>query len=99
MFCAKCGSMMFPKDGKYVCRNCEYEEEIKQPESIKSSSPVGESVAIVGEETVTLPKTHVICPECGHNEAYYSIKQTRSADEPSTTIYRCCKCKASWREY
>ncbi|MBR6871009.1 MAG: hypothetical protein IKM91_05265, partial [Candidatus Methanomethylophilaceae archaeon] len=21
MFCSSCGSMMFPEDGKYVCRN------------------------------------------------------------------------------
>ena len=91
--------MMFPKDGKYVCRNCEYEEEIKGSNTIKSSTPNGEDVAIVGEEVVTLPKTRVICPECGNTEAYYTIRQTRSADEPSTTFYRCCKCNHSWREY
>ena len=89
---------MFPKDGKYVCMNCEYEEDIKKTESFKKEA-TSEGVAVVDDDVVTLPKTRVICPECGHNEAYYNIRQTRSADEPSTTFYRCCKCKHSWREY
>ena len=39
LFC-KCGSMMFPKDGKYVCPKCKEEVEIKKKESftINSSS-------------------------------------------------------------
>jgi len=48
---------------------------------------------------VTLPKQRVICPKCGNTEAYYTIMQTRSADEPSTIQFRCCKCSHSWREY
>ena len=103
MFCPKCGSMMFPKDGKYVCRKeeCGYVEDIKSSATIKSNTPNGEDIAIVGDsdEAATLPKTRVICEKCGHNEAYYTIRQTRSADEPSTTFYRCCKCNHSWREY
>ena len=101
MFCSKCGSMMFPKDGKYVCKNsdCGYEEDIKKPETFKSSTPVGGDVAVVGGEDIVLPKTRVICPNCSNTEAYYDIRQTRSADEPSTTFYRCCKCNHAWREY
>lgn len=90
---------MFPNSGMYVCRNCGYEEEIKKPEFFKSNTPTGEEIAIVGEEVATLPKTRIICPECNNTEAYYIIRQTRSADEPSTTFYRCCKCNHSWREY
>lgn len=91
--------MMFPKDGKYVCRSCEYEEEIKGSKTIKSNTPDGNDIAIVSDNAVTLPKEHINCPKCGHPEAYYNIRQTRSADEPSTTFYRCCKCSYSWREY
>ncbi len=98
MFCPECGSMMFPKDGKYICRGCEHEEEIKGSEKVKTEAN-GADVAVVDEKTVTLPKTRVICPKCEYTEAYYDIRQTRSADEPPTTIYRCCKCKHSWREY
>ncbi|MFX1287916.1 MAG: transcription factor S, partial [Promethearchaeota archaeon] len=26
-------------------------------------------------------------------------EQTRSADEPSTSFFRCLECKHTWREY
>lgn len=108
MFCPKCKTMMIPKtekDGKYyVCRNedCGYKEPIKGIETIASSRPEGGDIAIVSGDVVTQPKTRdVRCPYCGYAEATYTIQQTRSADEPPTTIYRCCnpKCYKTWREY
>ncbi|XP_027194732.2 RNA polymerase III subunit K [Dermatophagoides pteronyssinus] len=38
------------------------------------------------------------CPKCTHNRAYYIQMQTRSADEPMTTYYRCEKCAHNWKE-
>jgi DNA-directed RNA polymerase subunit M len=46
-----------------------------------------------------LPKTVVECTKCGHNEAFWVLRQTRAADEPETKIYRCVKCSHSCREY
>ena len=104
--------MIFPKDGKYVCRKCGYEGEIKK-KSDKPKDPaldngkiyteegkaaVDDDMVVIDKDTITLPKTKVFCEKCGHPEAYYYIRQTRSADEPSTTFYRCCKCNHSWRE-
>ena len=40
-----------------------------------------------------------ICPECGHDRAYYELKQTRSADEAPTRIFECAKCGHKWRNY
>ena len=94
--------MIFPKDGKYVCKKCGYEGEITRTKGNTvrtNNTPAGNDIAVVSDDAVTLPKTHINCPECGHPEAYYNIRQTRSADEPSTTFYRCCKCNHSWREY
>ena len=100
MFCEKCKSMIFPKDGKYVCKKCGYEGEITRMKSnVKVSAPAANEIAVVSDDAVKLPKTQINCPKCGHPEAYYNIRQTRSADEPSTTFYRCCKCNQSWREY
>jgi len=106
LFCPKCKTMMIPKnekDGKYyVCRNdeCGYKEPIKGKDVIESSTPDGEDIAIVGGDLAVLPKSKdVVCEKCGYTEAYYYRQQTRSADEPTTTIYRCCKCNHSWREY
>lgn len=100
LFC-KCGSMMFPKDGKYVCPKCNEVREIKKEdkETFTMHSTSKDETAVVTDEVATLPKTRILCPKCGYSEAYYTIRQTRSADEPETMIYRCCKCNHSWREY
>ena len=91
--------MMFPKDGKYVC-SCGATVDIdkKNTEAIVTDSKDKETTVIT-ENVATLPKTRITCPECGHTEAFFVIRQTRAADEPETRIYRCCKCNHSWREY
>ena len=45
-----------------------------------------------------LPET---CPKCGHLRAYFMQIQTRSADEPMTTFYKCCEisCGHRWRDW
>lgn len=41
----------------------------------------------------------VTCDECGHDEAWYTIKQTASADEPPTRFFKCKECGHRWRDY
>jgi len=41
----------------------------------------------------------VRCYECGHGVAWYTIKQTGSADEPPTRFFKCKECGHRWREY
>ena len=43
--------------------------------------------------------TDVTCDECGHGEAWYTIKQTASADEPPTRFFKCKDCGKRWRGY
>lgn len=40
------------------------------------------------------------CPKCAHGRAFFMQIQTRSADEPMTTFYKCCdmKCGHRWRD-
>ncbi|MBR2254778.1 MAG: transcription factor S [Candidatus Methanomethylophilaceae archaeon] len=97
MFCS-CGSMMFPENGEYVCKACGATKSIVRKEIFTTDSKDKETTVIT-ENVATLPKTRIPCPECGHTEAYFVIRQTRAADEPETRIYRCCKCNHSWREY
>ncbi|MFA6805385.1 MAG: transcription factor S [Candidatus Methanomethylophilaceae archaeon] len=100
MFCSKCGSMMFPKDGFYVCNSCDNKEPIdKGKGQVFKTESKNRETTVIKENVATLPKTRITCPECGHTEAYFVIRQTRAADEPETRIYRCCKCNHSWREY
>ncbi|KAJ8913183.1 hypothetical protein NQ315_009020 [Exocentrus adspersus] len=52
-----------------------------------------------GEEAwKNVDSTEERCPECGHERAYFRQLQTRSADEPMTTFYRCCnsECNHTW---
>jgi DNA-directed RNA polymerase III subunit RPC11 len=39
-----------------------------------------------------------MCPRCSHQRAYFFQMQTRSADEPMSTFYRCVECGHQWKE-
>lgn len=44
--------------------------------------------------------TDAVCPTCSNGRAYFMQMQTRSADEPMTTFYKCCNqlCGHNWRD-
>jgi DNA-directed RNA polymerase subunit M len=100
MFCPTCGSLMVPSDGHLVCRRCEKEYPLNDSKEVVVSGKAKESkeILVIEEEAETLPKANVECPECGHNEAFWVLRQMRGSDEPETRIYRCTKCKNTWRE-
>ncbi|MEW6592559.1 MAG: transcription factor S [Candidatus Hadarchaeota archaeon] len=105
-FCKKCGSLMLPKkvDGDVflTCTSCGHSVKAEGVEEYKMAkkSEEREEVTVVEEEAPsTLPTARTKCPKCGNDQAYWWIRQTRSADEPSTRFYRCTKCKKVWREY
>ncbi len=98
MFCPECGSLLYPKGKEMVCRRCGYKK-TKEIERIIVSKRRDLDSAIIEEDMQLLPKTNVVCPKCGHNEAYWILRQTRAADEPETRIYTCTKCGYRWREY
>jgi len=107
-FCPKCGTMMVPKHegGKTVliCPKCGFKSEPQG--NVRLSKRVihreSERMYILDTEDLFkgVPKIKgVKCPNCGHDEAYYTIIQTRRADEPPTRIYKCVRCGRVWREY
>ncbi len=97
---------MARRESKLICSNviCGFEREvnsnekavttISNPSKSKSMEPL-----VLDGITETLPRTKVDCPKCGHHEAFWVMRQTRAADEPTTRIYRCAKCGHTWREY
>jgi len=100
MFCPKCKSLLFPQDGKLVCRKCGTEQEMKgNAEQIITHKSTEKELAVMGDISGTLPTADVECPSCLHGKAYWVLRQTRGADEPETRIFRCVKCGHSWREY
>ncbi|HDN96019.1 MAG TPA: transcription factor S [Thermoplasmatales archaeon] len=98
MFCPKCGSLLYPKGKEMVCKRCGFRKE-KEGNKIIVSKREEKEFAVIEEDVSLLPKTSVICPKCGNNEAYWILRQTRAADEPETRIYTCTKCGHRWREY
>ena len=103
MFCPKCNTLLYPEDGKMVCRKegCGFSSEIGDytERSVKKTKKDKSDFLVLDEIIETLPQTTIECPECENNKAYWMMRQTRAADEPSTRIYRCTKCNHTWREF
>jgi len=100
MFCPKCRSLLYPKDGVLTCKKCGYRKEAKEERRCIMTQSREREFMVIEEEGGTLPTTDdVECPKCGNGKAYWVLRQTRAADEPETRIYRCTNCSHSWREY
>jgi DNA-directed RNA polymerase III subunit RPC11 len=56
------------------------------------------SFVIADSEMDFVNKTEVRCEKCGHNEAFFTEVQIRSADEPATLFFCCANCRYRWRE-
>ncbi|MEW5937017.1 MAG: transcription factor S [Candidatus Thermoplasmatota archaeon] len=98
MFCQKCGTLLRMEDRGWCCPMCgSVQPKVKAERVIVPSR--SREIALLEDAGPTRPKTRAECPKCGHNEAYWVIRQTRAADEPETRIYRCTKCSHTWREY
>jgi DNA-directed RNA polymerase subunit M len=100
-FCPNCGAIMLPKDGVLKCNSCDYSADSQDDESYKVQGTIDEheTVQNLGKVEDMRSTINETCPECGHTEAYYELKQTRSADEAPTRFFTCAKCNHKWREY
>lgn len=100
-FCPECGAMMLPNEGILKCNSCGYEESLSDESEYEVSGKIieNEGVKDLGKDIDMRSTINETCPECGHDKAYYELKQTRSADEAPTRFFTCAKCKHKWREY
>lgn len=106
-FCDACGSMMVSRDGEMVCQNddCGATAERDEERAAQFVSTEAQSTDDVieteeGAEFEGKPTaSDVTCDKCGHGKAWYTIKQTASADEPPTRFFKCQECGHRWREY
>jgi len=112
MFCPKCGGLLRAKEGsraEFECPNPRcggFEQKAKELSKegvsrlkIEKNRSEVEDCPVVDAIEGVMPKTAVPCPKCGHNEAYWYLRQTRKSDEPETTFLTCCKCGYKWRKY
>jgi DNA-directed RNA polymerase subunit M len=108
-FCPDCSSLLRKnnRDGIiYLICKCGYQKRVENNESvikqtvIKKKKALEKNLLIISEEDriSVHPKVSRICSKCGHTEAEAWQRQMRSADEPSTSFFKCIKCKYTWRE-
>lgn len=104
-FCEECGSLMHADGEMMICSSCgaEQAKDEGRAEAFRSTeSQTDDDVIETSEEAAFEGKptaSDVTCGECGHHEAWYTIKQTASADEPPTRFFKCKECGYRWREY
>lgn len=98
-FCETCKCMMIPKEGKLVCPKCGLKRAKSAGSSVVVEKQKTKETVVLEKKIDILPKTRVECPKCGHNEAFWVLRQTRASDEPETRIYTCVKCEHRWRAY
>ena len=103
-FCPECSSMMHADGDQMVCSSCGYTEQQDKElaAAYVSTQEQDDSDVIETEEGTNFegkPTAETNCPECENGEAWYTIKQTASADEPPTRFFKCTECGARWREY
>ncbi|MFC7135523.1 transcription factor S [Halobaculum litoreum] len=104
-FCDDCGSMMRTDDGVMVCSSCgataDRDEELAA--QYVSTDEQSDDDVIETEEGANFEgkptSEDVVCDDCGHTVAWYTIKQTGAADEPPTRFFKCKECGYRWREY
>lgn len=99
MFCEKCKALMYPKDEFFVCNKCGFKKKKSGSSIVINKQEEKEFTVIEDKDSQNvLPKTKIKCPKCGHNEAFWILRQMRGSDEPESRFYTCVKCSYKWRE-
>lgn len=104
MFCDECGSMLRKQGDEMVCTGCGLSSgsEDSEDDLVSTKEQTDEELIVTEEDANFEGKPtadDVKCDDCGHNEAWYTIKQTGSADEPPTRFFKCVECGNRWRDY
>lgn len=103
-FCDECSSLMKKREGVMVCTNCGYsaEQSVATEDFVTTEVQTGDELVESSAEASFEGKptaTDIECDDCGHDVAWYTIKQTGAADEPPTRFFKCKQCGNRWREY
>lgn len=96
--------MMKKQDGVMVCASCgaSAEQTVDSEDFVSTTEQSGDELIETEEDANFEGKPtadDVTCEDCGHGEAWYTIKQTGAADEPPTRFFKCKECGNRWREY
>jgi DNA-directed RNA polymerase III subunit RPC11 len=110
LFCPFCGTLLLLRQDSpgtaYECQTCAYHHPViavtidtRDTRDANKIVPEGGNELEDAKLAATGQRTTVRCnePSCDSTLAFFVQEQIRSADEPPTTFYKCCKCGAHWR--
>lgn len=106
-FCPTCANMLLVDHSRYggglklYCQTCPYVYDITTTIRSEVKTAKKEVDDVLGGEDAwkNVDKTYISgCPKCDHDMAYFMQIQIRSADEPMSAFFKCCKCAHQWRE-
>jgi DNA-directed RNA polymerase III subunit RPC11 len=87
---------------RFYCASCPYVNNITHRISSKTVMKSKSVDDILGGAAAweNVDQTEAHCPKCSNKSAYFMQIQTRSADEPMTTFYKCTNwsCQNQWKE-
>ncbi|XP_047637123.1 DNA-directed RNA polymerase III subunit RPC10 [Phacochoerus africanus] len=106
LFCPGCGNGLIVEEGqrchRFACNTCPYVHNITRKVTNRKYPKLKEVDDVLGGAAAweNVDSTAEPCPKCEHPRAYFMQLQTRSADEPMTTFYKCCnaQCGHRWRD-
>lgn len=106
LFCPVCGGLLKVGNGSAVqrmeCLTCPYIHNIMEPLTNKKFPRLKELRDVMGGDAAweNADSMEEACTKegCTNRRAYFFQLQTRSADEPMTTFYRCTTCAHQWKE-
>mmetsp|Transcript_13543 Transcript_13543/g.20337 ORF Transcript_13543/g.20337 Transcript_13543/m.20337 type:complete len:106 (+) Transcript_13543:35-352(+) len=103
-FCPVCSNILLIEEGmqgmRFCCPTCPFRHNITKTytNDVKLKRKEVDDVLGGADAWENVDRTEARCPHCLHNEAYFMQMQIRSADEPSTTFYKCVNCMKQWND-
>jgi DNA-directed RNA polymerase III subunit RPC11 len=106
VFCPTCANILGIEEGpnclRFACNTCPYVYNISRRMGTRIYPKLKEVDDVLGGAAAwdNVDSTEEKCPKCFYPRAYFMQIQTRSADEPMTTFYKCCnhQCGHRWHE-
>lgn len=92
---------MISSAGQLKCRKCGCIRDFNGTDTvtIKTTRSQKEITIVDDKPMATLPTIAIRCPKCGHNSAFWWLRQLRAADESEVRFFRCTECDHTWRQY
>lgn len=104
IFCPNCGNRLLLTEGEtsyvFKCLTCPHIQRVKDRITAAKYPKLKDVDDVLNDANTwkNVDQADTKCPKCEFEKAYFMQLQTRSADEPSTTFYRCVNCTYNWKE-